>query len=325
MLDPHIRQLLDTVFNVTPGTAQPDVAALRKAAEEAPKRLGGLPETLASVTDERAIEGSHHVALRIYRPEKPSALPLLLYAHGGGWVTGSLDSHDRVCRILANRLPAVVVAVDYRCAPEHAYPAALDDVDVAWRWARANAARLGADGARFIVAGDSSGGNLAAALTLRLRERRAALPDLQLLLYPALDATCSRDSYREFSSGYNLSGAQMAWYWEIYRAGSATGACELSPLAATDLSGLPPAVIAVAEYDVLRDDGVHYAHALAAAGVPVRVVDCEGMIHGFLRWDGAVPAALTWIDTIAAAARESLADGAGSAPLARGSAPRADR
>ena len=308
MLDPDIRHLLDTVFNLPPGAAQPEVAALRKAAEEAPRRLGGLPEALASVTDASAAVESRTIALRVYRPETQSVLPLLLYAHGGGWVTGSLDSHDRVCRMLANRLPAIVVAVDYRCAPEHVYPAALDDVEAAWHWARANAVQLGADGARFVVAGDSSGGNLAAALTLRLRARRAALPDLQLLLYPALDATCSRASYREFAAGYSLTGPQMAWYWDAYRAGTAIDAAELSPLAATDLSGLPGAVIAVAECDVLREDGLHYARALAAAGVPVRIVDCEGMIHGFLRWGGAVAAALTWMDAIAGASRDALAD-----------------
>jgi acetyl esterase len=307
MLDSHIRHLLDTVFNAPPDAGEPDVAALRKAAEEAPRRLGGLPETLASVSDESAAGVSGAIGLRVYRPQATSALPLLLYAHGGGWVTGSLESHDRVCRMLANRLPAVVVAVDYRCAPEHVYPAALDDVETAWDWARLHAASIGADGARFVVAGDSSGGNLAAALTLRLRAARAPLPHLQLLLYPALDATCSRASYREFATGYNLTGPQMAWYWEAYRAGSAIDAAELSPVAAADLSGLPVAVIAVAEYDVLRDDGLDYARALGAAGVPVRIVDCDGMIHGFLRWGGAVPAALTWIDAIAAAGRDALA------------------
>ena len=307
MLDSDIRHLLDTVFNVLPGTAQPDVAALRKAAEEAPARLGGAPEMLASVSDDRTSGERYAVPLRVYRPEDSGALPLLLYAHGGGWVTGSLDSHDRVCRMLANRLPAVVVAVGYRCAPEHWYPAALDDVETVWQWARSNAARLGADGARFIAAGDSSGGNLAAALTLRLRAHGKALPHLQLLLYPALDAACSRKSNQKFATGYNLTGPQMQWYWETYRAGAPIDAEELSPLAATDLSGLPPAVIAVAECDVLRDDGLDYARALAAAGVPVRIVDCGGMIHGFLRWDGSVPAARTWIDAIAAAGRDALA------------------
>jgi acetyl esterase len=312
MLHSDIQHLLDTVFNVASGTAppdaaQPDILALRKAAEEAPKRLGGVPEGVASISDEAVRGNGTRLALRVYRPESSPPLPLLLYAHGGGWVTGSLDSHDRVCRMLANRLPAVVVSVDYRCAPEHVYPAALDDVETAWQWARAHAVELGADGARFIVAGDSSGGNLAAALTLRLRRSGAALPDLQLLLYPALDAACSRASYREFNTGYNLSAPQMQWYWDCYRATAEVDAAELSPLAAADLAGLPPAVVAVAECDVLRDDGLDYARALAAAGVPARVVHCDGMIHGFLRWTGAVPAARTWIDAIAAAARDTLA------------------
>ena len=166
----------------------------------------------------------------------------MLFAHGGGWVTGSLDSHDRLCRILARSLAAVLVAVDYRCAPEHVFPAALDDVEAAWHWLRGQAASLGADGARFAVAGDSSGGNLAAALALRLRASGGAQPQLQLLLYPALDATCSRDSYDEFANGYNLAGAQMAWYWEVYRAGIADELPELSPMAARDLSGVAPAV-----------------------------------------------------------------------------------
>ena len=309
LLDSCIRHLLDTVFSVAPDSAQPDVAALRKAAEEAPALLGGPPETLASISDDGAVGEPRAVSLRVYRPEISAtvSLPLMLYAHGGGWVTGSLDSHDRVCRMLANRLPALVIAVGYRCAPEHVYPAALDDVDTAWQWSRANAVKIGADGARFIVAGDSSGGNLAAALTLRLRARGSPLPDLQLLLYPALDAACSRGSYRKFTSGYNLSAPLMAWYWDAYRAGQAVDTPELSPLSAADLSRLPPAVVAVAEYDVLRDDGIDYAHALAAAGVPVRVVDCAGMIHGFLRWSGAVPAVHTWTEAIAAACRAALA------------------
>jgi acetyl esterase len=139
-----------------------------------------------------------------------------------------------------------------------------------------------------------------------LHAQGAAQPDLQLLFYPALDATCSRASYREFATGYNLSGAQMARYWDLYRAGAAPGAPELSPIAAAHLSDLSPAVIALAAADVLRDDGREYARRLEAAGVPTRVVDCAGMIHGFLRWTGKVPAAFFWIDAIAAAARELL-------------------
>ena len=306
MLDPDIRRLLDTVFAVAPGAGALDVAVLRAAAEEAPKLLGGAPQALASVQDASLPGPAGSIAVRCYRPAAASLLPLVLYAHGGGWVTGSLDSHDRVCRLLAQRLPAVLVAVDYRCAPEHVFPAALDDFEAAWRWARAQALALGADGARFAVAGDSSGGNLAAALSLRLRAAGLAQPELQLLLYPALDARCSRAAYREFDVGYNLTAAQMAWYWSLYRAGADADNPELSPLAASDLSRLAPAVVAVAEADVLRDDGLDYARRLAAAGVQVRFVECAGMIHGFLRWTGAVTAATLCIDAISVAARELL-------------------
>jgi acetyl esterase len=302
-LDPDIRRLLDTVF-CAPVPESPNVAQLRAAAEAAPILLGGPPIALASIRAATAPGPGGLVPLRVYRPASTASLPLVLYAHGGGWVTGSLDSHDRLCRILAERLPAVVVAVDYRLAPEHVYPAALDDVEAAWRWVCAQARALGADGARFAVAGDSSGGNLAAALTLRLRAAGAPQPGLQLLLYPALDGTCSRASYREFAAGYNLSGDQMAWYWDTYRADADPSAPELSPLLAIELSGLPPALIAVASADVLRDDALDYARRLQGSGVTVRVVECTGMIHGFLRWTGEVAAARRWIDVVAAAARE---------------------
>jgi acetyl esterase len=306
MLDPDIQRLLDTVFNVPVGTDAPDVAQLRATAEAVPVRLGGEPEPVESITDAFAPGEHAPIPVRIYRPAASEALPLLVYAHGGGWVTGSLASQDRLCRILANRLGAVLVAVAYRRAPEHVYPAALDDLEAAWRWARNEAKALGADGMRFAVGGESSGGNLAAALSLRLRSDGAVQPSLQLLLYPALDASCSRPSYREFATGYHLSAGLMAWYWDAYRAGAAKSAVGLSPLAAADLSGLPPAVIAVAEFDVLRDDGVDYAARLEAAGIPVRLIRCNGMIHGFLRWTGKVPASLRWIDTIADAGRAVL-------------------
>lgn len=307
MLDPDSRRLLDTVFNVADGAAWPDIAQLRATTEQAPALLGGEPETVDSIVDMQAPGGEAPIAVRVYRPAAVAPRPLVLYAHGGGWVTGSLASHDRLCRILTNRLSAVVVAVEYRRAPEYAYPAALDDIEAAWRWAGVKAASLGADAARFAIAGDSSGGNLAAALTMRLRTDGAPQPDLQLLLYPALDATCSGASYREFATGFNLSAAQMAWYWDTYRAGAATTTAELSPLAAGDLSGLAPAVVAIADCDVLRDDGLDYAKRLQAAGVPARLVRCEGMLHGFLRWTGAVAASHRWLDEIAAACRAMFA------------------
>jgi acetyl esterase len=199
-------------------------------------------------------------------------------------------------------------------APEHGYPAALDDVAAAWHWAREGALSLGADGRRFVVAGDSSGGNLAAALTLRLARAGAAQPDLQLLFYPALDARCARASYREFAVGHNLTAAQMAWYWEAYRGGASADDCELSPLSAANLERVPPAVIAVAAADVLRDDGLDYARALDAARVPVRLIECDGMIHGFLRWTAEVPAARRWIDRIARTVASMIGPQASATP-----------
>lgn len=302
MVDPDIRRLLDTIFRV-PAAWPPDVAQLRAAAEAAPKLLGGAAPALADVRDARA--GAGNVPVRIYRPASTTTLPLMLFAHGGGWVTGSLDSHDKLCRILADALPSVVVAVDYALAPERVFPAALDDIEAAWHWTREHARELGADGERFIVAGDSAGGNLVVALTLRLELSRAMQPDLQLLLYPALDATCARASYREFASGYNLTGEQMAWFWNVYRGEADAALPEFSPLSAAAIPRVP-AVIAVAAADVLRDDGVGYARRLRASGAPVRVVDCHGMIHGFLRWTGEVPAARRWIDAIADAARAMM-------------------
>ncbi len=306
MLDHDVTRLLDTHFPRTDPPGPPDVAALRAATENAPTLLGAPAEPLASVYDRRAGHARGAVPIRVYRPASEEPLPLVVFAHGGGWVTGSLDSHDRLCRILANRLRAVLVAVDYRRAPESPYPAALDDFDAAWHWCREETRALGVDPARMIVAGDSSGGNLAAALTLRLRARHEAQPALQLLLYPALDARTGGSSYATFATGFNLSAAMMRWYWRAYAGDAPPDAPELSPLATRSLAGVPPAVVAVAEADVLRDDGLSYAASLSAAGVPTHVVDCAGMIHGFLRWTGAVPAARGWIDAICAATLAAL-------------------
>ncbi len=306
MLDPDIRHLLDTVFNVPPAAGPPDVAALRAGAVNAAELLGGDPEPVAWVRNDHAPAPHGAVALRIFRPKVKGSLPLLLYAHGGGWVTGNLDSHDRLCRVLANQLHAVVVAVDYRCAPEHVFPAALDDVEAAWTWASRNASALEADATRMLVGGDSSGGNLAAALTMRLRDRAQRQPRLQLLMYPALDATCAQTTYADFASGFNLTAAQMRWYWKVYGGDTAMHAPELSPLAHPDLTGLAPAIVAVAACDVLRGDGLAYALRLRAAGVPTTLIDCTGTIHGFLRWTGAVPAAGRWIEKLAADTRTMM-------------------
>ena len=306
MLDPDICCLLDTVFNITPNPGPPDVAAMRAGAEATAKLLGGEPEPVAACHDDVVPGPGGAIPIRIYRPAATMPLPALVYAHGGGWVTGSLESHDQLCRILVNRLAACVIAVDYRCAPEHVFPAALDDVEAVWTWTQAHASTLGLDGTRIAVGGDSSGANLAAALTLRLRVQQLPQPRAQLLLYPALDAAASLPSYTAFATGYNLPATLMRWYWDVYRASVAPPTPELSPLASADLAGLAPAVIAVAACDVLRDDGLAYARRLRAAGTPATLIDCTGMVHGFMRWTGAVPAASTWADAIALAMRATM-------------------
>jgi acetyl esterase len=306
MLDADIARLLATVF-AAPPSMPPDVVALRAAAENAPKLLGGEPERVHEVRDltiSGGVRGS--LALRAYRPDHGAPVPVVLFAHGGGWVTGSLDSHDRVCRQLANRLRALVVAVDYACAPEHRYPAALDDVHAAWSWLEREAAMLGADPRRLVVAGDSSGGNLATALALRLRRRGLPQPAAQLLLYPAVDRRADSPSYERYAEGHNLTAAMMRWYWHEYDPEGACDDPELSPLAANDVARLAPAVVAIAGADVLRDEGMAYAERLRAGGVPVRLVACDGMIHGFLRWSGAVPAVRAHVDAICAALRDLL-------------------
>ena len=307
MLDPDVRTLLDTVFATPPDATAPDVQALRVAAENAPALLGSPPEHVTMVRDVMAAgTRGRRVPLRVYDPSPQRAQPLLLFAHGGGWVTGSLDSHDRLCRMLANRLDAVVAAVGYACAPEHRYPAALDDMDAAWHWCKEEARALHADSNRMAVAGDSSGGNLAAALTLRLRTRHEAQPVLQLLLYPALDARTASASYAEFAAGHNLSADLMRWFWKAYAPNGDPDDAELSPLAAHSHARLAPAIVAWVHADVLRDDGLAYAHKLQAAGVAATLIECPGMVHGFLRWSGAVPASLLCLDAICAAARPAL-------------------
>jgi acetyl esterase len=307
MLDADIRKLLDNVFVSQPDPTAPDVQALRASAESAPALLGGAPENVAVVRDVSAVgTRGRRVPVRLYAPVPGGAKPLVLFAHGGGWVTGSLDSHDRLCRMLANRLDAIVAAVGYACAPEHRYPAALDDLDTAWHWCREEARALHADASRMGVAGDSAGGNLAAALAIRLRARREAQPALQLLLYPALDARASSASYDAFATGHNLSAAMMRWYWKAYAPNGDPDDPELAPLAARDHSALAPAIVAWNHADVLRDEDLAYARKLEAAGVATRAIECPGMIHGFLRWCGAVPAARTCIDAICAAAKPML-------------------
>jgi acetyl esterase len=232
--------------------------------------------------EDRTIPGpAGEIPIRIYRPAD-GTLPALVYFHGGGWVIGNLDSHDLVCRMLANRSGAVVISVDYRLAPEHKYPAAADDSYAATKWVADNASELDIDPNAIAVGGDSAGGNLAAVVSLMAKEKGGPKLAMQMLVYPVTDYSFETASYTDNAEGYFLTRDAMVWFWDHYLNDRSEGSQpQASPLQATDLSGLPPAWVITAEYDPLRDEGEAYAEKLREAGVPVTVERYNGMIHGF--------------------------------------------
>ncbi len=243
------------------------------------------------------------VDVRLYRDAEPPA-PGLVFYHGGGWTLGTLDSADGICRSLARRGGGVVVSVDYRLAPEHPFPAPLDDAAAALRWTARVADRLGIDSTRLSVGGTSAGGALAAAITLRARDHLPgeSLPSIagQLLLYPALDPAADTDSYRDHADGPFLTADAMRWFWDNYLPSPVTRANPYAaPARAADLAGLPPATVAVAGHDPLRDEALSYANRLRDAGVAVDVVDAPTLAHGFLSFADRVPAADDALDTVA--------------------------
>lgn len=230
-------------------------------------------------------DGSPDVPVRVYRPVADGRLrPGLVFFHGGGWVIGTLDNYDSLCREIAVAGDCVVVSVDYRLAPEHRFPAGVEDACAATVWVLDRAATLGIDAARVLVGGDSAGGNLTAAVSLMLRGRDAGQPAAQVLVYPITSDRMDSDSYHEFAEGYMLTRRSMQWFWQQYLDDPQQSTDErCSPLRAADLSGLPPALVLTAEFDVLRDEGEAYAARLHEAGVPVSRHRFDGMIHGFLR------------------------------------------
>lgn len=249
--------------------------------------LDGELVEVASVTDAAASGPAGSIPVRIYRPRDGEVLPVVLYFHGGGWVIGSLDTHDNTCRRLAMAADCVVVSVDYRLAPEHPYPAAVEDCFATLRWICDNAAALRLDGARVAVAGDSAGGNLAAVVAQMARDHGGPSLCFQLLIYPATDSACDSASMVENAEGYFLTRDGMRWFWENYLGKPAAARAPYnSPLHAEDLSGLPPAYVITAEYDPLRDEGEAYARRLSESGVSVRTRRYEGMIHGFVSMAG---------------------------------------
>lgn len=226
------------------------------------------------------------IPARHYRPPDSQGAPLLVYLHGGGFVIADLDVYDGVCRLIARDAGVHVLSVDYRLAPEHKAPAALDDSYAAYRWAVVHAADLGADPNRVAVGGDSAGGNLAAGVCLRARDDNALAPFLQLLIYPMVDATGSTRSEKLFRSGFFLTERDIAWFVDNYLGGSGLEPTDprVSPRFAEDLSGLPLALVVTAGFDPLRDQGDNYAKALRDAGVPVDHRSFGSMTHMFVNY-----------------------------------------
>ena len=276
------------------------VEQARAAHSAETERLCGPGEEVAEVRD--VVAGD--LRIRTYRPHENGG-GVVAYTHGGGWMMGTLDSYDSALRALAGAAGAVVASIDYRMAPEHRFPAAVDDALAGVRWLAAHAGELGGDGSRLAVAGDSAGGNLAAVAALRLR---GELPlRLQALIYPITDSGLDTPSYREFASGHGLSAASMRRFWDLYLDGADGRHPDVSPLQAPDLRGGAPAYVLTAEEDVLRDEGEAYAARLREAGVPAELVRWPGTIHGFFRWLAVAGAAREAIGAVGAALRRALA------------------
>jgi acetyl esterase len=231
--------------------------------------------------------------------------PILVYLHGGGWVYGSVETADRMCRRIADRSGCAVLSVGYRLAPEHVYPAALDDVETVLGYVRREGGALGVDPSRLAIGGDSAGGLLATVVARRQRDAAAPL-DYQVLIYPVIDPMMASESYDEVG-GYGLDRESMRLAWDTFVPDKALRYTpDVAPLAVPDLSGMPPTLIVTAEYDVLRDEGADYADALIAAGVPVVHVRYAGVNHGFARKLALFDAARAVIDQVASALRAAL-------------------
>jgi acetyl esterase len=279
------------------------LAAARAADLASIRASGGQPEPVHEVVNLTVPGPAGELPLRLYRPAGDRPLPALVYFFGGGWVLGTIDTADGVGRSLANAAGALVVVPGYRLAPEHPFPAAIEDCYSAVCWVAEHADEIGADPDRLAVGGDSAGGNLAAAVTLRARAGGPALAG-QLLVYPNTDQLADDESMRAADDPFLFNQRSVSWYRQHYLTTSGDAASPLaSPLRAESLAGLPPALVITAEYDPLRDQGEAYARRLADEGVPVELTRYTGMAHGFFTMIGTVDASRTAIGQAAACLR----------------------
>lgn len=264
--------------------AAPPLSSLPAAAGREMYRMmrPANPALAVGRVEDRQIPGPHGtLAVRIYHPEGAGPFPILVNFHGGGWVIGDLDTADAFARDFCQRAACIVISVDYRMAPEHLFPAAVDDCLAATRWAASEARALNGNG-RLAVGGESAGGNLAAVVSQLARDAGEPRIDLQLLLYPVTDADLNRASYQENGKGYLLERDTMQWFWDTYCPDAEQRLDpRASPIRATNLANLPPALVVTAEFDPLRDEGEAYGRALAAAGNRVEIKRFDGLVHDF--------------------------------------------
>ncbi|MCH7727661.1 MAG: alpha/beta hydrolase [Planctomycetes bacterium] len=281
-VDPQVQQFLaEIAAAAVPAMHEQTPAEARQQMEAASAALAKPP--VDSIEDQLVAGADGEIPIRIYKPDGDS-LPVVVYFHGGGWVIGSIETHDGYCRSLANAASAIVVSVDYRLAPEHRFPAAAEDAYEATRWASDNIVATGGQTGQLSVAGDSSGGNLAAVVALMARDRSGPPITSQALIYPITDHDFDTASYVSFADGHYLTRETMIWFWDLYCGDDADrDHAYLSPLHADDLRGLPPALVLTAECDPLCDEGEAYAEQLRAADVEVTLSRYDGMIHGFTR------------------------------------------
>lgn len=289
-LNPQMKEVLDELAGLEPAPVEslpPDAARKGPTPADAVtklvarKNMDPAPESVDRVKD-MTIDGPEgSIDIRVYAPASDEPLPVLVYWHGGGWVIADLDTYDATPRALANAARCIVVSGHYRQAPEHPFPAAAEDAYATYEWVRENAAELGGDPERIAVAGESAGGNLAAVVAQMAKER-AALPVFQLLVYPITNYDFDTPSMRESEDAKPLNTPMMRWFWGHYLENEADGESpQASPLRAPDLSGLPPALVVLAEIDPLRSEGEQYADRLREAGVEVEVCQYDGVTHEF--------------------------------------------
>jgi acetyl esterase len=307
VLDPEVQKWLQAL--ASSGVATLETMSIEEAREamRASSDLLGPGEPVARVEDRMIAGAEGNIPIRIYDPVGTGSVPAVIMFHGGGWVVGSIETHDAYCRDLANAAQLMVVSVDYRLAPEHRYPAAAEDAYAATKWIAEHGGEIGADGSRLATIGDSAGGNLATVVALMARDRDGPALKLQVLLYPIVDDNFDTDSYLRNMEGYHLTRDTMIWFWDQYAPEkSQRDQPYASPLQASNLADLPPALIVVAEYDPLLDEGEAYAKRLQGAGNSVQLLRYAGTIHGFARRTKIWPHARECLAEVAKCLRKAL-------------------